>query len=298
MPNTGRGDARITLDDLNALDRDGFVSRLGGIYEHSPWVAEAAHGEAPFESLTRLHEAMQDAVTGATEETRLELLQSHPDLAGKAALAGELTESSTAEQRSAGLDSLTAEEMARFTELNTAYRDRFGFPFILAVRGANKNRTLAAFEGRRGNDRGTEIANALTEVGKIAWFRLLEIVMPAATGKLTTHVLDNASGRPAGGMVVEFYRIEDDETWMLLSRFVTNDDGRLDAPALAGTDLQPGTYEWRFLTADYFARQGTLTSAPPFLDVVPIRFAIANPESHYHVPLLVTPWAYSTYRGS
>ncbi|MCG8509573.1 MAG: hydroxyisourate hydrolase [Rhodospirillales bacterium] len=99
-------------------------------------------------------------------------------------------------------------------------------------------------------------------------------------------------------MAIDFYRIEDDETRTHLNRFVTNGDGRLDAPALAGTDLTPGTYEWRFMTADYFARQGTETSGPPFLDVVPIRFAIANPEAHYHVPLLVTPWAYSTYRGS
>lgn len=298
MPNTGPRDSRIALNDLNALDQDEFVSCLGLVYEHSSWVAREAHKEAPFPSLTRLHECMQAAVTGGPEDAQLELLKAHPDLAGKAALAGELTANSSVEQASAGLDSLSADEMARFTALNDAYREKFGFPFILAVRGANKGRILAAFEGRLGNSRGSEIAQALAEVGKIAWLRLLDIVIPAPTGKLTTHVLDTASGRPAGGLEIDLYRLEGDQNAIPLHRFVTNEDGRLDAPALAGQDLETGTYEWRFRTADYFARQGHPMDGPPFLDIVPIRFGIANPESHYHVPLLVTPWAYSTYRGS
>jgi 2-oxo-4-hydroxy-4-carboxy-5-ureidoimidazoline decarboxylase len=298
MPKTGPGNGRITLDDLNGLEPAEFVSRLGDVYEHSPWVARDVQKETPFPSLTRLFEIMQAAVTGASEEAQLELLRAHPDLAGKAALAGELTASSTLEQSSAGLDSLTPAEMTRFTALNDAYREKFEFPFVLAVRGADKSRILAAFEGRIGNDRGAEIANALAEVGKIAWLRLLDIVVPAATGKLTTHVLDTALGRPAGGMEIDLIRIADDGTRDRLGHFVTNADGRLDAPAMAGADLQTGTYEWLFHTADYFVRTGQPTDGPPFLDTIPIRFAIANPEAHYHVPLLVTPWAYSTYRGS
>ena len=298
MPNTRAIDSRMTLDDLNALDRDEFVARLGAVYEHSSWVARDAYEEAPFPSLTRLHQAMQAAVNALPEDAQLELLRAHPDLAGKAALAGELTASSSVEQASAGLDSLSAEEMARFTALNDTYREKFGFPFILAVRGANKRCILATFEGRLGNERRAEIAQALAEVGKIAWLRLLDIVIPAPTGKLTTHVLDTASGRPAGGLEIDLYRLESDQNAIHLDRFVTNEDGRLDAPALAGQDLEAGTYEWRFRTADYFARQGHPLDGPPFLDLVPIRFGIANPESHYHVPLLVTPWAYSTYRGS
>ena len=298
MPNSGPLDTRITLDELNALNSVEFVSRLGAVYEHSSWVARDARNEMPFPSLTRLHGAMQAAVISASEDAQLELLRAHPDLAGKAALAGELTASSSAEQMSAGLDSLGAEEMARFTAFNDAYRSKFGFPFILAVRGADKKRILASFEGRIDNQRSAETARALSEVGKIAWLRLLDIVVPAPTGKLTTHVLDTASGRPAGYMEIELYRIADDGTRSRLRRFVTNADGRLDAPALAGPDLETGIYEWLFMTADYFTRAGHSMDGPPFLDIVPLRFAIANPESHYHVPLLVTPWAYSTYRGS
>jgi len=298
MPNSGPLDTRITLDELNALDRAEFVSRLGAVYEHSSWAARDAHNEIPFPSVTHLHGTMQAAVKGASEDAQLELLRAHPDLAGKVALAGELTASSLVEQRSASLDSLSAEEMARFTALNDAYRSKFEFPFILAVRGTDKKRILTSFEDRIDNHRCAETVRALSEVGKIAWLRLLDIVVPAPTGRLTTHVLDTASGRPAGNMEIELSRIADDGTRTLLHRFVTNADGRFDAPALAGSDLETGIYEWQFMTADYFTRAGHRLDGPPFLDIVPLRFAIANPESHYHVPLLVSPWAYSTYRGS
>ena len=125
-------------------------------------------------------------------------------------------------------------------------------------------------------------------------------MIPAPTGRLTTHVLCTATGRPASNLPVDAvsHRCTDD-TRTLLGRFVTNDDGRLDSPALAGADLKTGTYEWVFEVGVYFARAGLLTTdAPPFLDRVPLRFAVANPERHYHVPLLVSPWAFSTYRGS
>ena len=290
--------ARLTLDAVNRMDGDAFVAAFGEIYEHSGWVAGKAFASAPFESLTALHTALQDAVETASETARLDLIRAHPDLAGKAALAGELTADSSAEQASAGLDRLSPEQMARFTTLNAAYVERFGFPFIMAVRGADAERILAGFEGRLGNDRASEIRRALGEIGKIAWMRLLAAVIPAPTGRLTTHVLCTATGRPAAGMPVALYRVDPDGTRTLLGSFVTNPDGRLDAPALAGTDLEAGTYELVFEAGVYFARTGLATDAPAFLDKVPLRFSIANPERPYHVPLLVSPWAYSTYRGS
>jgi len=298
MPDKPRSDARLTLESLNSLGREDFIACLGDVYEHSSWVAGAAFERKPFVSVTALHGTMQAIVAEAPEGERLNLLRAHPDLAGRAAVAGELTADSSVEQASAGLDRLTAVEMARFQTMNGIYRTRFGFPFIMAIRHADKARILAAYEGRLGHDPATEIARALAEVGKIAWMRLLAKIVPAPTGRLTTHVLCTATGRPAAGLPIELFRIEADGSRRRLGHFVTNADGRLDAPALVGNELEPGVYEWLFDAGVYFARAGQATDAPPFLDRIPLRFAIANPEAHYHVPLLLSPWAYSSYRGS
>nr|WP_246337280.1 hydroxyisourate hydrolase [Azospirillum oleiclasticum] len=126
--------------------------------------------------------------------------------------------------------------------------------------------------------------------------RLLDAVVPKPCGRLTVHVLDTASGCPAPGMVIELLRLA--PTPVRLKTFVTNADGRLDGPALAGAELEAGSYELLFHAGPYFAAAGNALSAPPFLDRIPIRFGVANPEQHYHVPLLVSPWSYSTYRGS
>jgi 5-hydroxyisourate hydrolase len=117
------------------------------------------------------------------------------------------------------------------------------------------------------------------------------------SGYLTTHVLDLAQGRPAAGMRVELWRLEPDGARAWLTTAVTNDDGRVDAPLLAEDTFRTGTYELIFDVSAYFAAQG-MGAAPPFLSSVPVRFTISDPGAHYHVPLLVTPWAYSTYRGS
>lgn len=116
-------------------------------------------------------------------------------------------------------------------------------------------------------------------------------------GRLTTHVLDTARGTPAAGMPFALYRCEG-ETRSLLLAGRTNDDGRCDGPLLEGSAMQPGIYELVFTTADYFRRHSVELPEPPFLDKVSLRFGIADADSHYHVPLLVSPWAYSTYRGS
>jgi hydroxyisourate hydrolase len=117
------------------------------------------------------------------------------------------------------------------------------------------------------------------------------------SGYLTTHVLDLAQGRPAAGMRIELWRLEADGARTWLTTVGANDDGRVDEPLLAGDDFLVGTYELLFDVGAYFAAQG-LGASPPFLTSVPVRFTIADPDAHYHVPLLVTPWAYSTYRGS
>ena len=162
---------------MNAAETAEFVTRYGGIYEHSPWVAEAAAGvlEAGA-SLADIRRVMADCVDNASAETQLELMRAHPDLAGKAAIAGTLTAESTGEQASAGLDQCTAAEFERFQSLNTAYRRKFGFPFIMAVRGASRSDILKAFAERVNNPTDVEFETALAEIHRIAELRLDALV--------------------------------------------------------------------------------------------------------------------------
>ncbi len=287
-----------TLDAVNALDRAGFVAAFGSIYEHSPWVAEKAFAAKPFTSVTALAGAMAAAVAAAPEADQVTLLRAHPDLAGRAALAGQLTAASTNEQARAGLDKLTQAEMDRFQKSNTAYTSKFGFPFILAVKHWGKQHILTAFDHRLKNTREQEMRTALAEVDKIGFMRLLDQVQHAPTGRLSTHVLDTARGRPANGVPVTLFRIEPSGELREIKHARTNDDGRLDAPALSGAEMEAGRYELVFEAGEYFLASGLAVTAPAFLDRVPLAFAISNPEAHYHVPLLLSPWSYSTYRGS
>lgn len=161
------------------MERDGFVARFGGIFEHSPWIAERAWelelGPA-HDTSAGLHNALARMFRSASEDERLGVLTAHPDLAGKLAAAKRLTAESTAEQASAGLDALTDAERTRFTELNKAYVARHGFPFIIAVRDNTKASIMAAFEARLNNDRATEFATACAQVERIARLRLEELL--------------------------------------------------------------------------------------------------------------------------
>ena len=157
------------------LSREDFVKVFADIYEHSPWVAEKAFelGQDPsVDDIDGLHQRMADILLSASFSAQLALINAHPDLAGKAAIRGELTASSTAEQAGAGISECSAEEFARFTELNDAYKAKFGFPFIKAVKGSNRHEILAAFEQRIHNSAEQEFQTALAEINKIALFRL------------------------------------------------------------------------------------------------------------------------------
>jgi OHCU decarboxylase len=159
----------------STLSRDAFVAAIADIDEHSPWVAEQAYDQGVDETLDEievLHQRMSDVLLSAPRETQLALINAHPDLAGKAAVRGELTASSTSEQAGAGIQDCTPEEFARFTELNDAYKARFGFIFIMAVKGSNRHQILAAFEERMHNSQDQEFTRALAEINKIALFRL------------------------------------------------------------------------------------------------------------------------------
>ena len=153
-------------------DRAEFLRRFGGIYEHSPWVAEQAYAEAAgFDDPDRLAEIFAGCVDASDDERKLALIRAHPDLAGRAAIAGKLTAASNDEQASAGIDRCTEEEFRRFQDLNRRYKEKFGFPFVMAVRNSNKHEILAAFAARLGNDAETEFATAIAEIHKIARLR-------------------------------------------------------------------------------------------------------------------------------
>jgi len=160
------------IETLNDMSDSEFVENLKDIFEHSPWVAERVLDNRPFKSVRGLHTHMLAAVSDASDREQIELLCAHPDLAGKAALAGDLTESSTSEQAGAGLDTLNKDEYEKFHHLNEEYKSQFGFPFILAVKGHDKHSILKAFEKRLENDVDQEQMEALRQVGEIAWFRL------------------------------------------------------------------------------------------------------------------------------
>jgi len=150
-----------------------FVARFGAIYEHSPWVAEeAARIVDDIADIEQVAAVMADCVDNASVDRQLALIRAHPDLAGKAQIAGELTEDSTSEQASAGLDQCSAEEYERFQSLNRAYDEKFGFPFVMAVRDSSRQEILAAFESRLSNEPDLEFETALAEIHKIARLRL------------------------------------------------------------------------------------------------------------------------------
>jgi 2-oxo-4-hydroxy-4-carboxy-5-ureidoimidazoline decarboxylase len=150
-------------------DRENFIARYGALFEHSPWVVARAATMLPLPSL---HAGLMRVVMDASPEEQLSLLRAHPELAGKAAVDGTLTEASAAEQASAGLDRLTQDEFDRFQALNAAYTAKFDFPFIICVRLTNKAGILAAMERRLANDRDTEVATALGQIGEIVRLRL------------------------------------------------------------------------------------------------------------------------------
>ena len=154
---------------------DEFVNRYGGIYEHSSWVAEESFVAAA--SVTDIHELatiFANCVDRADHERKLALIRAHPDLAGKAAMSGELTKESSVEQASAGIDQCTIAEYEQFQELNGRYKDKFGFPFVMAVRDSSRQDILAAFASRLNNDQQTEFETAINEIHKIALMRLQE----------------------------------------------------------------------------------------------------------------------------
>jgi 2-oxo-4-hydroxy-4-carboxy-5-ureidoimidazoline decarboxylase len=166
----------MMLAELNALDPARFVAALAGVFEHSPWIAAAACDRRPFRSIDELYATMVEIVQSAPTDAQLALLRAHPELASKAAIRGELTAESNREQADAGLTRCTAAEFARLYALNRAYDAKFGFPFIIAVKGLSRTEIITRCAERLERDPATELATALAEVTRIARFRLETLI--------------------------------------------------------------------------------------------------------------------------
>jgi len=285
-----------TLEDLNAADVDAFCGMLAGVFENAPWVATRTAHARPFATVEALHDALMATVRAAPADARIAFLCGHPELSPQAVTDPAMSAESRSEQAGLGLRALGA-DLDRCDAAIRAYREKFGFPFILCVRRHTAPSVLRTLEMRLGNDVAGEQMTALQEVAHITRLRLAERISgpgaPRVAGHLSTHVLDSAHGRPAAGVRVELLRegvpIVDDRT---------NEDGRVGAALIAGEPLRIGHYELRFHVGAYFAAASAIFADPPLFDVIPIRFAVAEPEGRYHIPLLVGPWTYTTYRGS
>ena len=292
----------LKLSDLNVCSKDDFVAALANVFEHSPWIAEQAAALRPFAGVGRA--VRRDGGGGRSRARRIAAgadqgasrpRQQDPARGGPHRGIG-------AEQNSAGLDRLSDAEYKAFERVNNAYRAKFGFPYIVCVRRHTRDSILRDFERRLPNDAKAEAQTSIGEICRIAALRLDQLVASEdklpVHGRLSTHVLDTHSGRPAAGIAVELTELSDLGEARVVARAITNSDGRTDQPLIGGRPVPIGRYELTFHVGAYFADRGVPLSDPPFLDRIPLHFSVSDPEGHLHVPLLVTPWSYATYRGS
>jgi 2-oxo-4-hydroxy-4-carboxy-5-ureidoimidazoline decarboxylase len=291
----------ITLKKLNSCSPSEFIAAMAEVFEHAPWVAEAVITERPFAHVDALHTAMLGKVLALSSDDMVQLLAGHPELAGAHARSGQMTKDSVREQGGLSLQTMKEADVRQWDTLNLAYREKFGFPFILCISRHSRTSALIEFEARLKNDRQTELRLALSEIGRITRLRMATRIadhgMLGLTGVLSTHVLDTANGRPAEGVRVELYEVQADGLRSLIVEATTDQRGRTAKPLLSGAPLRIATYELVFHVGDYFMKAGNIKGDWLFLDVIPVRFNIKDPEGNYHVPLTVTPWSYSTYRG-
>lgn len=289
--------APLTLAEVNRMDEAAFVTAFGDTYELSPWVAKAAFAKRPFSTVTALHQALADAFRAAPREQQLAFFRKLSDIGDRTEKAQNVTAASKREQAVSGVDTLSEADHDRLKKLNKAYRDKFDMSFTIANRRNTQDTIFTQLERRLGNDLATELATAIQEEFFITRLRVAEQVtgdgVPRVYGDLTVHALNSVVGQPANGMAVELFEMSG-EKGRGVAQATSNVDGRADV--LVGRPLPIGRYELRFAVADYFRKQGTTLGNPPFLDVVPVRLYLDNPEGSYHVPMVCSPWSYAVYR--
>lgn len=292
----GPAEAKIRMFEVNRMPNVAFCDYFSGVFEKTPWIPAAVVMRRPFASKQALLQSMADALAGSEPAQKLALLQAHPVLGGQAAKRGEVTEHSKAEQAGLGLDRMQGEEEEAFAQLNQAYLERFGYPFIIAVRGQrDRLAILATLRQRFDSPPEAERDRALAEVVKIAGFRLDGLIAEdEPVGRplsLSLHVLDTAAGTAGAGLAFTLTCIAADEARIPLADAVTNEGGRwsFDQPAM----LSPGLYELIFEAGAYQAALGR----DSFYDRIALRFRMQSAGGHYHIPLILSPFGYSTYRG-
>ncbi len=283
------GSPLTTLADLDRADPAAFATALDGVFEHAPWVAARTAAHRPFPTVAALHDALLATVAAADEAEQMAFLRSHPELAARHLPPG-LTAESLAEQ--AGLSMASAPGGDGLPALNEAYRARFGFPFIVCVARHTPEDVLRVLRRRLAGDPAAERASAFAEIAHITRLRLVARVagpgLPPTTGHLGTHVLDTAMGRPAAGLAVTLR-----QEGRPLATVTTDADGRTP-PLLPPGPLRQGEHSLIFSAGAYFAERGQRSL---YTDI-PVSFTVSESEARYHIPLLLSPFGYSTYRGS
>lgn len=292
----------IALRQLNDLPEERFAAALDGVFEHSPWVARRAAALRPFTSRLHLLEAMRAVVLDASDEEQLALIRAHPELAGKAAIRNELTAASTQEQRSAGLSDCTPEEFARLSKLNDSYGARFGFPFILAVRGHDRTSIITEFEKRLENDAARERQVALLEIGRIAAYRLIDrVASPAGpeilamADSLARHS-EHDTGLTCSYLTPTHRAVAlQIKEWMLAAGLIVSVDavgnvvGRLESDIPGAKTLMTGShYDTVVNGGRYDGRLGVL---------LPIAVAMELRQDQVHLPFNLEIVAFSDEEG-
>ncbi len=287
-------DGQPTLEALNTSDPESFVRALDGIWEHAPWVVRGVADQRPFASVDALHRAMVRVVATQPEDRRVALFAGHPELAGADARRGSMTEASIDEQGTLSLDRLGADEVGRWDRLNRAYRERFGFPFILCIRRHGRESALAEFERRLDNERTVELDATLAEIARITRLRLAARIadhgLADIAGRLTAEVHDAANRVPAAGLRVMLHDLSCGDTGALIADTLTDDDGRTGS-LWSGAPLRIGRYRLRFDVGAYYRLRETGHPPLPF-DVVTVELSVTDPEGAHHLPIRVAPTGY------
>jgi 2-oxo-4-hydroxy-4-carboxy-5-ureidoimidazoline decarboxylase len=254
----------------------------------------------PFENISSIYDAIYTKIRMLSHQQLVTLICSLPKI--QELTIGQGLSGHTIGEHSP-LASLSQTQRVELADLNSQYFDKFGFNFVLALRRHTNASILRTLRSRLKSDSpAEELQRNVLELLLVVRLRLVESISgpgaPKVHGSITSHVLDTTIGLPAVGVKLELYELGTSEP-MLLASSKTNSGGRTPASLIANQPLRIGTYELRFYVAEYFdSRVPATTQGLPFLDIIPIRFIISEPESHYHIPLLVTPYSYSTYRGS
>jgi 2-oxo-4-hydroxy-4-carboxy-5-ureidoimidazoline decarboxylase len=291
---TSGGFQQTTLGELNTCTAEVFVERLDGVFENAPWIASQAAGARPFDSVDALHAYMIRTLRQLPETALIALLQGHPELAGSAARAADMTIDSIKEQGALSLHRLSVEDHRRWDRLNAAYGEKFGFPFILCVRRHTNASVLRVFEQRLSNDRPIELEAAIEEIARVSRLRLADRIadhrLPKLHASITVRATDAVTGRPATGMRIALHERAGD--MRSLSEASIQPDGRTQPALTPEGPLRIGHYELRAHVGQYFRQAGVAIEELACLDVVCLSLDVQAAELDLQLELALSPGSF------